>query len=169
MAMPSAVSAMSSCPTRAGEAMMDADLVSTEPEVDLEARTFTVRLLRPDGTWTFEASSDEYILYAMIDAGIETPFICEQGWCLACAAKLVSGEIDDSAALTRYPEDSGAGFLLLCSARPLSDLVLAQDIHETRREMTQHRIGLNQLARAYPPGQRTGFRRGRRVRSFQRE
>lgn len=144
--------------------MMETCLTSadTETDQDAPAQTFTVRLERPDGSWTFEAPSDEYLLYAMIDAGIETPFICEQGWCLACAAKLVSGKIDDSAALTRYPEDAEAGFLLLCSARPLTDLVLRQDIHETRREMTQHRIGLNQLARAYPPGKRAGFRRGRR-------
>lgn len=143
---------------------METCLTNAETETDegAPAQTFTVRLERPDGSWTFEAPSDEYLLYAMIDAGIETPFICEQGWCLACAAKLVSGRVDDSAALTRYPEDAEAGFLLLCSARPLTDLVLTQDIHETRREMTQHRIGHNQLARAYPPGQRAGFRRGRR-------
>lgn len=137
--------------------------MSVERPDDLESRTVTVQLERPDGIWTFQASSEEYLLYAMIDAGIETPFTCEQGWCLACAARLVSGKVDDSAALTRYPEDGQAGFLLLCSARPLTDLVLRQDIHETRREMTQHRIGLNQLARAYPPGKRAGFRRGRRM------
>ncbi len=148
---------------------MDADLISANPNANPETQTFTVRLERPDGEWTFQARSDEYLLYAMIDAGIETPFICEQGWCLACAARLVSGKVDDSAALTRYPEDGQAGFLLLCSARPLTDLVLRQDIHETRREMTQHRIGLNQLARAYPPGKRAGFRRGRRLPSIETE
>ena len=145
---------------------MEACTASIEVEPAVPAQTFTVRLERPDGSWTFEAPSDEYLLYTMIDAGIETPFICEQGWCLACAAKLLSGKVDDSAALTRYPEDGQAGFLLLCSARPLTDLILCQDIHETRREMTQHRIGLNQLARAYPPGKRAGFRRGRRRSSF---
>lgn len=124
--------------------------------------TFRVTLERPDGHWSFSAPEDEYLVYAMADAGIGSPVICEQGWCLACAARLVSGEVDRSAALTLYPEDAEAGFLLLCSTRPLSDLVLAQDIHETRRAMTQHRIDRNQLARAYPPGQRAGFRRGRR-------
>ncbi|SOC82632.1 ferredoxin [Ensifer adhaerens] len=142
----------------------DACLASATMETDqtAPARTFTIQLERPDGSWTFEAPSDEYLLYALIDHGIESPFICEQGWCLACAAKLVSGVVDDCDALTRYPEDREGGFLLLCSALPRSDLVLVQDIRETRREMTQHRIGLNQLARAYPPGQRAGFRRGRR-------
>lgn len=125
------------------------------------ARCHRVELHRPDGSWSFEAPEDEYLLYAMQDAGIASPVICEQGWCLACAARLVSGEVDRSAALTNFPEDATAGFVLLCSTRPLSDLVLEQDIHQTRREMTQHRIGLNQLARAYPPGARAGFRRGR--------
>lgn len=138
------------------------DDIKTVSSIDAGAiETFQVRLERPDGSYTFTASADEFLLYSMLDQGIESPLICEQGWCLACAALLVSGEVDRSAALTNYPEDAEAGFLLLCSTRPLSDLVLAQDIHETRRAMTQHRIGLNQLARAYPPGLRAGFRRGR--------
>lgn len=122
---------------------------------------FHITLERPDCAFQFEAPADEYLLYAMQDAGIESPQICEQGWCLACAARLVAGEVDRSAALTNYPEDAHAGFVLLCSTKPRSNLVLTQDVHETRREMTQHRIGLNQLARAYPPGARAGFRRGR--------
>ena len=124
-------------------------------------RCHRIELRRPDGEWVFDAPEDEYLLYAMQDAGIASPLICEQGWCLACAAELVRGHVDRSAALTNYPEDAQAGFVLLCSARPLSDLILTQDIHQTRRAMTQHRIGLNQLARAYPPGARAGFRRGR--------
>lgn len=127
----------------------------------MAARIHTVTLRRPDGEWRFAAPEDEYLLYAMQDAGLASPVICEQGWCLACAAELVEGRVDRSAALTNYPEDAEAGFVLLCSARPLTDLLLTQDIHQTRRAMTQHRIGLNQLARAYPPGARAGFRRGR--------
>ena len=128
---------------------------------DPHPERFRVTLHRPGESFEFDAPADEFLLYAMQDAGIESPQICEQGWCLACAAKLVSGEVDRSAALTNYPEDAEAGFVLLCSTLPRSALTLTQDIHETRREMTQHRIGHNQLARAYPPGVRFGFRRGR--------
>jgi ferredoxin len=126
-----------------------------------ERRMFQIVLERPDGRWTFPAHEDEFLLYAMQDNGIECPAICEQGWCLACAARVVSGTVDRSAALTNYAEDAASGFVLLCSTRPLSDLVLFQDIRETRRALTQQRINLNQLARAYPPGKRAGFRRGR--------
>ncbi|WP_316187822.1 MULTISPECIES: 2Fe-2S iron-sulfur cluster binding domain-containing protein [unclassified Bradyrhizobium] len=126
-----------------------------------DIRRFRIRLERPEGTFTFDAISDEYLLYSMIDAGIETPYICEQGWCLACAARLVSGNVDRSDALTVYPQDAEAGFLLLCSTKPCSDLVLMLDERQTRRDMMQHRIEHNQLARAYPPGARLRFRRGR--------
>ncbi len=126
---------------------------------------FIVRLERPEGTLTFRADEDEYLLYSMVDAGIETPYVCEQGWCLACAARLASGEVDRQGALTLYPEDIEAGFVLLCSTKPRSDLVLVQDERQTRREMTQHRIECNQLARAYPPGSRSLFRRGRAKKS----
>ena len=122
---------------------------------------FKVRLERPDGVFAFEAGADEYLLYAMIDAGVETPHICEQGWCLACAAVVTSGEVDRADALTHYPEDVASGFVLICSAKPRSDLSLFQDIRQTRRDMTQQRVTLGQLARAYPPAARAGFRRGR--------
>ncbi|MGA7998085.1 MAG: 2Fe-2S iron-sulfur cluster binding domain-containing protein [Bradyrhizobium sp.] len=128
-------------------------------------RFFPIRLEGPDGTWTFEAREDEFLLYSMLDAAIESPYVCEQGWCLACAARLKSGKVEQGDALTFYPEDSEAGFVLLCSTKPRSDLVLIQDGHKTRREMTQHRIERNQLARAYPPGTRARFRRGRAIRS----
>ncbi|CCE09669.1 conserved hypothetical protein [Bradyrhizobium sp. STM 3843] len=125
------------------------------------ARRFRIQLERTDGTFTFDAPADEYLLYSMIDAGIESPHICEQGWCLACAARLLSGEVDRSGALTVYPEDAEAGLLLLCCTKPCSDLILMLDERQARREMVQHRIAHNQLARAYPPGARLRFRRGR--------
>jgi ferredoxin len=129
------------------------------------ARIFRIGLERGDQTWTFEAREDEYLLYSMLDSGIDSPYICEQGWCLACAARLKCGSVEQKDALTFYPEDSEAGFVLLCSTKPRSDLVLIQGEHETRREMTQHRIERNQLARAYPPSARARFRRGRAIRS----
>lgn len=125
------------------------------------SRAFRVTLERLDGVWSFEAPDNEYLLYSLIDAGLESPMICEQGWCLACAARLIEGEVDSSAALTHYPEDDAAGFVLICSALPRSDLVLRQHETETRREMTQMRIAHNLLARAFPPGKRSGHRRGR--------
>ena len=36
----------------------------------------------------------------------------------------MEGEVDQSAASSFFPEDREAGFVLLCTARPLSDLVV---------------------------------------------
>lgn len=126
-------------------------------------RRHRVVLERPDGEIVFDADEEEYLLYSLMNAGHDSPHICEQGWCLACATRLIEGRVDASDALTHYPEDDAAGFVLMCSARPLSDLRLSQHPSQTRREMTQQRIELNQLARAYPPGKRSTFRRGPRL------
>lgn len=133
------------------------------------ARRHRVTIERPDGDISFEADEEEYLLYSLMDAGHDSPHICEQGWCLACAARLIEGRVDLSDALTHYPEDDSAGFVLMCSARPLSDLRLSQHVTQTRREMTQQRVENNQLARAFPPGKRFGFRRGRRLKSAEGE
>ncbi|MBE3596925.1 MAG: 2Fe-2S iron-sulfur cluster binding domain-containing protein [Hydrogenibacillus sp.] len=109
-------------------------------------------------TIEFDIDEEEYLLYGALDAGVEIPHACEQGWCLACAAKLVAGELDMGDAYLYYPQDREAGFVLLCSAKARSDLWLEHDFHRTRREMLQHRLNYNLLTRAYP---QMNFRRGR--------
>ena len=52
------------------------------------------------------------------------PAICHQGRCLTCAARLIAGEVDQSAAASYFDQDRAAGFALLCTARPRSNLVL---------------------------------------------
>jgi len=106
---------------------------------------------------TFWVDGEEYLLYQLLDQGCELPRACEQGWCLACAAKLLSGKVEMEAYLY-YPQDIEAGFILLCSAKARSDLEVELDPHQTRRQMIQHRLDHNLLVRTYP---RLGFRRGR--------
>ena len=104
MDTPPDVSEISRSPIRVGEAeILEANMTRRT------AQFFRIRLERPDGTWTFEAREDEYLLYSMLDAAIESPYVCEQGWCLACAARLKSGRVEQGDALTFYPEDSEAG------------------------------------------------------------
>ena len=66
--------------------------------------------------------------------------MCLQGWCITCAAHVEGpGEWDQSASLRYYPQDREAGFILLCTARPRSDLVIRT--HQ-RLAMRDHRIAL---------------------------
>ena len=89
-----------------------------------------------EGTSTVQCGEDEYIWDAAARSGIHLPSICQQGRCLTCAGKLIEGEVDQSQADAYFPEDSAAGFVLLCRARPLRDLRI-----RTHQEwaMRQHR------------------------------
>lgn len=68
--------------------------------------------------------ADENILDAARSAGLDLPSACEQGWDLACAVRVLKGELDHSGARRYFPEDEQAGFALICTAKPRSDLRL---------------------------------------------
>ncbi len=85
---------------------------------------FSVVLETPSGRHTISCRDDEFVWNAAARNGVQLPAMCHQGHCLTCAARLVEGEVDQSAAVSYYPEDRAEGFVLLCTARPLTDLVL---------------------------------------------
>jgi ferredoxin len=69
-----------------------------------------------------QVADTQYLLDAAADAGLDLPFMCLQGWCTTCAGRVLSGQVDQTEARRLYPEDVAAGFVLLCSAFPRSDL-----------------------------------------------
>jgi ferredoxin len=46
---------------------------------------------------------------------------CRYGSCISCAAKLLSGEIDQRAGVALNRRQLADGYVLLCVARPLTD------------------------------------------------
>ena len=90
--------------------------MSTEPQ------TFHVVLETREGIRTFECTANDYILTTAADHGISLPSVCRQGRCLSCAGQLISGEVDQEDAECYYPQDREAGFVLLCRAKPRSNL-----------------------------------------------
>ncbi len=92
----------------------------------------------PDGAeQTVEVHPGENLLDAGLDAGLDLPYRCLQGWCLTCAAKLVSGEVDQRESRRYFAEDREAGFVLPCTGKALSDVVLethARDAMRSNRE-----------------------------------
>ena len=79
----------------------------------------------PDGTTqSVEARADEYVLDAARRAGVELPSLCEQGWDIACAVRVLEGSLDHRDARRYFPADREAGFALICRARARSDLRL---------------------------------------------
>jgi ferredoxin len=75
----------------------------------------------------------EHILDAARRGGLALPAVCEQGWDLACAVRVLEGRVDNSDARRYYAEDAQAGFALICTARPLSDLRLRTHASEAMR------------------------------------
>jgi len=85
---------------------------------------YSVRI-EPHGR-TLRVSPDTPVLEAALSAGLNLPHSCKSGHCASCRAQLKQGEI-------RYPsgrpigiteQEEREGKVLLCQARPTSDLVI---------------------------------------------
>ncbi|MEO8601929.1 MAG: 2Fe-2S iron-sulfur cluster-binding protein [bacterium] len=78
------------------------------------------------------ASGYEYAAYASdgsapildigLQKGVDLRFGCRMGSCGMCSAKLLSGQVDQSAQIFLSEEQIVGGYVLLCQAQPLSDV-----------------------------------------------
>lgn len=93
----------------------------------------------PAGEIVISVAADEDLLSAAALTGLDLPFTCLQGWCIGCAGRVEHGRVDQSDALRVYQEDIDAGFVLLCSARPKSDVrVRTHQKDAMRRHRRKH-------------------------------
>ena len=89
----------------------------------MQDQSFDVTLVSPYGPRRIRARASEHIWDEAKASGISLPAICHQGRCLTCAGKLVEpGEFDPSDAVSYYPQDRAAGYILLCTAKARSNL-----------------------------------------------
>lgn len=101
---------------------------------------FRVELLLPNQeARSIQVSSEEHIWDAASKAGIVLPALCHQGYCLTCAGRRENpGTVDQSDSLVYLPEDREAGFVLLCTGKPRSDLRIrthqAKQMREFRKQ-----------------------------------
>jgi ferredoxin len=100
-----------------------------------EPEPFQVELLHDGETRSIEVSRDEHIWDAAFKAGIDLPAMCHQGYCLTCAARLENGgEVDQADSEQYYPADRDAGFVLLCTGKPRSNLQIRTRQAKAMRE-----------------------------------
>lgn len=105
--------------------------------MDSKPEIFKVNLRMPDREATIDVAAHEHIWDAAFAAHIELPALCHQGYCLTCAGVLESpGKVDQSDSLSYFPEDREAGFVLLCTGKPRSNLVIRT--HQAGK-MREHR------------------------------
>jgi CDP-4-dehydro-6-deoxyglucose reductase len=79
--------------------------------------------IEPHGR-TLRVHEDQSVLEVALAAGLNLPHSCRSGHCASCRARLLSGEIHypngRTAGLTA--QEAASGYVLLCQARPRSDL-----------------------------------------------
>jgi len=75
---------------------------------------------------SFTVDPGETVLDAGLRQGIVLPYSCRIGSCGTCKARIVEGKVDygEYEATAMTPEERAEGAVLLCQARPLSDLVI---------------------------------------------
>lgn len=88
-----------------------------------------------------KVSADDHILDAALRAGLDLPYSCLQGWCLTCAARLCEGSVNQEDSLRYYSQDREAGFVLTCTGKAKSDLVLETHARDAMRK-ARSRLGL---------------------------
>jgi len=80
----------------------------------------TITLANQGGA-TFRVDRRRPLLDALEARGVSLPYGCRYGGCISCAAKLLSGEVDQRAGVALNGRQLGDGYVLLCVARPLGD------------------------------------------------
>lgn len=64
------------------------------------------------------------LLDSLREQGVDLPYGCKYGGCITCAARLISGKIDQKAQVALNNRQINDGYVILCVARPLSDCTL---------------------------------------------
>lgn len=76
------------------------------------------------GGATYEVDHRKPLLSSLRDHGIDLPYGCRYGGCITCAAKLVSGKVNQKAQVALNNRQINDGYVILCVARPLTDCTL---------------------------------------------
>jgi 3-ketosteroid 9alpha-monooxygenase subunit B len=63
-------------------------------------------------------SAGKTLLRAAIDAGVDAPYSCEEGFCGCCVAKLLDGEVEMAADDALSKDEKKRGLILTCQSTP---------------------------------------------------
>jgi ferredoxin len=87
----------------------------------LTLRTIT---LANRGGATFRVDHRRPLLESLREQGVDLPYGCKYGGCISCAAKLISGKVDQTAQVALNNRQINNGYVILCVARPMGDCIL---------------------------------------------
>ena len=83
----------------------------------------TITLANRGGA-AFKVDRRKPLLRSLREQGVDLPYGCNYGGCITCAAKLISGMVDQRSQVALNGRQINNGYVILCVARPLSDCTL---------------------------------------------
>ena len=75
--------------------------------------------------------------FACANRTCDLPYGCKYGGCITCAAKLTAGEVDQAAQVALNNRQIANGYVILCVARPLTDMHVRDRGGEPRQALPQ--------------------------------
>ena len=101
-----------------------ADLGTTSAPLPSGGQAATYKVEFTKTRRTLDIAGDSFVLDAAKAAGLRLPSSCTKGMCGTCKCKLVSGTVDMTPAGGIRQREIDQGMILICCARPTSDLVI---------------------------------------------
>ena len=72
----------------------------------------------------YKVSGRMSLLQELREQGVDLPYGCQYGGCITCAAKLISGKVDQNRQVALNNRQINNGYIILCVARPLTDITI---------------------------------------------
>ncbi|WP_017654436.1 2Fe-2S iron-sulfur cluster-binding protein [Fortiea contorta] len=91
------------------------------------SKTYTVEIHHQGTIHNLQVSEDETILSVADHLGLELPSSCHAGVCTTCAGQIMTGTVDQTDGMGVSPELQKQGYVLLCVAKPRSDLKIVTE------------------------------------------
>ncbi|MDF5707570.1 MAG: 2Fe-2S iron-sulfur cluster-binding protein [Nostoc sp. S4] len=90
-------------------------------------KTYTVEINHQGQIHTLQVPEDQTILSVADAAGLDLPSSCHAGVCTTCAGQISQGTVDQTDGMGVSPDLQKQGYVLLCIAKPLSDLKIESE------------------------------------------
>lgn len=98
------------------------NIAADNPAID-DGAAFEVHLAKKG--LTLQVPPEKTLLKVLTDAGVDTPFSCEQGICGTCLTKVLEGQPDHwDSYLTPQEQEAGDQMMPCCSRSKTARLVL---------------------------------------------